>query len=86
MELLNGNFPNCCILIPKRQKGSSDSVTFLLNREAGRDVKDYLVHLCYPPLSLPNNSVIKQVIIKGNFNISESLTSLLSPSLPRIAP
>lgn len=84
MELWNGNFPNCCILIPKWQKATNGSRTFLLNHEAGSDVKDYLVHLRHAPPSLPNHSVIKQVIIKGNFNRTESLTSLLSLSLLRI--
>lgn len=46
MELLNGYFPDCFILIPKQQKkkkksGSKNDI--LLNHEAGRGHKDYLV-------------------------------------------
>lgn len=57
-----------------------------LNHEAGKDLKDYLVNLPYPLFPPPKHSVVKQIIIKGNFNIFRSLTSLLSPSLPRISP
>lgn len=86
MELSNGYFPDCSILILKQQKESSDSKTdILLNHETGRDLNSYLIKLPYPPFPSPNNSVIEQVIVKGNFNTSKSVTSLLSPSLPKTA-
>lgn len=89
LELSDGYFLDCSdFKIPKGR--GVEIVTqkndILLNHKAGKDLKDYLVNLPYPPFPPPKDSVIKEIIIKGNFNIFKRLTSLFSPSLPRISP